>query len=89
MDPSFYQDFSKEWWPMIEKKNLLYLDMIDGYNLGKYTFKSFDPSSDLITGNMVVIRSEKYNPNFAPNVLDRVDYPDDTPAFFILSYVKK
>lgn len=89
MDPSFYQDFSKEWWPVIEKKNLLFLDMINEYELGKFTFKSFDPSSDLIPGNLVVIKTEKYNPNFAPNVLDRVDYPDDTPAFYILSYVKK
>jgi len=89
MDPHYYQNFSKEWWPVIEKKNLLFLDMIDGYILGKYIFKSFDPSADLVPGNLVVIKSEKYNPNLAPNVVDRVDYPDATPAFFILSYVKK
>jgi hypothetical protein len=88
MDPAFYQTYSKNWWPIIEKDRLLFLDMIGSYDLGKCTFKSFDPSSDLKQGTLVVIRADKYSNNLLPNIVDRIDYPDNSPAFYLLSYVQ-
>ena len=89
MDPAFYQTYSKNWWPVIEKERLLFLDMIGSYRLGKYTFKSFDASADLLPGNLVVIRAEKYNSGLAPGIVDQVNYSDGTPAFYLLSYVQE
>lgn len=89
MNPAFYQTFSKEWWPVIQKENLLFLDMIPKYDLGKFTFTSFDASRDLRPGNLCVVRSDRFDPGLAPNVIDKVDYPDGTPAFYLLTYVKK
>ena len=89
MDPNRYQSYSKDWWPRIVKDNLLFLDMLDSYNLDKYTFKSFDPSADIRKGNLVIIKKDKYNPSMEANVVDKVLYADKTVAFYLLTYVEK
>ncbi len=89
LDPKEYQSYSAAWWPQIEQRKLLFLDMLDPYSLGQYTFKSFDASTDLVPGNLVVIRAEKANPALDPYILDKVEYPDRTPAFYLLSYDQK
>ena len=89
LDPTEYQSSSATWWPRITEKKLLFLDMLDPYSLGKYTFKTFDASRDLVPGNLVVIRAEKANPSLDPYILDKVEYPDRTPAFYLLAYDQK
>ncbi|MFZ2202752.1 MAG: hypothetical protein WAV56_05180, partial [Microgenomates group bacterium] len=89
LDPKEYQSYSAAWWPQIEQRKLLFLDMLDPYSLGQFTFKSFDASTDLVPGNLVVIRAEKANPALDPYILDKVEYPDRTPAFYLLSYDQK
>lgn len=89
VDPGEYQRAAASWWPQIEARHLLFLDMLDPYSLGKYTFKSFDASTDLVPGNLIVIRAEKMNHSLTPYILDSVDYPDRTPAFYLLTYDQK
>ena len=89
LDPTEYQSSSAAWWPQITEKKLLFLDMLDPYSLGKYTFKTFDASRDLVPGNLVVIRAEKANPSLTPYILDTIEYPDRTPAFYLLAYAQK
>ena len=89
MDPQLFQQYSKEWWSIVEDKNLLFVDMINPYRLGKFTFKTFDASSDLLPGNLVIIGAKKYNPGLGAEVIDRIDYPDQTPAFYLLTYVQE
>ena len=89
LEPRQYQFFSTQWWPKIEQRKLLFLDMLDPYSLGKYTFKSFNPSSDLVPGNLIVIRAEKSNSLLEPYIIDKVEYPDRTPAFYILAKNEK
>ena len=89
LDPTEYQSSSATWWPRITERKLLFLDMLDPYSLGKYTFKTFDASRDLVPGNLVVIRAEKANPSLDPYILDKVEYPDRTPAFYLLAYDQK
>jgi len=89
MNPAEYQKYSQRWWPVIEKQNLLFLDMMNNYSLDKYIFKSFDASADLVPGNLVIIRAEKLDPNLSADILDQVNYPDNTPVFYLLSYVEK
>lgn len=89
MDPEYYQGYAKKWWPQVANRNLLFLDMLDGYRLGKLIFKSFDASEDLVTGNLVVIPAKKINPDLRPYAIDTVIYPDRSDAFYLLSYDQK
>lgn len=89
IDPVEYQTYSAQWWPIIKERNLLFLDMIGSYTLKNYTFRSFDASADLVPGNLVVIPSAKLTEILKQNVLDQIDYPDRTPAYYLLQYVQK
>lgn len=84
MDPTYYQKYSETWWPRIESGHVLFLDMLDPYSLGKYTFKSFN-RADLTRGNLVVIRGEKMNSDLEPFIVDSIKYPDQSTAFYLLS----
>ena len=85
MDPAYYQELAKDWWPQIVERKLLFLDMLDGYRLGKFIFKSFNITEDLKPGNLVVIPAKKINPDLRPYILDTVVYPDRRDAFYLLS----
>ena len=89
MNPIEYQTYSGKWWPIIQKKNLLFLDMIDSYTLKNYTFRSFDASVDLVPGNLVIIPAAKMTEILKSNIIDQVNYPDRNPAFYLLHYVQK
>ncbi|MFZ3069208.1 MAG: glycosyltransferase family 39 protein [Microgenomates group bacterium] len=89
MNPAEYQTYSEKWWPIIQERNLLFLDMIDSYTLKNFTFRSFDASVDLVPGNLVVIPAVKMTEILKPNIVDRVNYPDYKPAFYLLHYVQK
>lgn len=89
MNPAEYQTYSKKWWPIIQERNLLFLDMIDSYTLKNFTFRSFDASVDLAPGNLIVIPAAKVTEILKPNIVDQVNYPDRKPAFYLLHYVQK
>ncbi len=89
INPVEYQTFSENWWPIIKNNNLLFLDMIESYSLKNYVFRSFDSSVDLVPGNLVIIKAEKLTDILKPNIIDQVNYPNRTPAFYLLHYVQK
>jgi len=89
IDPSYYQTFSQVWWPQVLEKKLLFLDMLDGYRLDKFIFKSFNQETDLLSGNLVIIPARKINDELKKFVIDSVVYPDRTPAFYLLTNVQK
>ena len=85
MDPAVYQQISPRWWSEIKDKDLLFLDMIPHYQLGKYYFKNFDQSTDLKPGNLVIIPANKYRQDMEKDVVDQVAYPNKETAFYLLS----
>jgi 4-amino-4-deoxy-L-arabinose transferase-like glycosyltransferase len=85
VDPGYYQEFAKDWWPQVVERKLLFLDMLDGYQLGKFIFKSFNITDDLKPGNLVIIPARKINPDLRPYIIDTVVYPDRRDAFYLLS----
>jgi len=89
INPIEYQYYSKQWWPIIKNDGLLFLDMMNSYTLNKYTFRTFDSSVDLVPGNLVIIPASKLTELLKKNILDQVNYPDRTPAYFLLHYVQK
>ena len=91
IDPLLFQSFSKDWWKRIEERDIAFLDQLDPYTLGKYTYKTFDENSDLKPKVLIVVHPEKYNvhPNLKKHLLDTINYPDGSPAFYILSYVEE
>ncbi len=89
IDPSYYQTFSQVWWPQVLEKKLLFLDMLDGYRLDKFIFKSFNQETDLLSGNLVIIPARKINDELKKFVIDSVVYPDRTPAFYLLTNAQK
>lgn len=86
LDPTVHQTAAKEWWPRIEERSLLFVDMLDPYSLGRYTFKTFNRCTDLRLNTLSVIRSHKLDERFKPFIVTQVNYPDLSPAFFILRY---
>ncbi len=89
LDPTLYQTYSSQWWPQIQKRKLLFLDMLDPYTLGQYTFKTFNVSVDLAPGNLVVIPAPKMRDDWKSLMIDQVNYPDQTPAFYLLANNEK
>ncbi len=89
IDPAYYQSFSQDWWPIVAERKLLFLDMLDGYRLDKFVFKSFNREDDIVPGNLVVIPAKKINPELTPFIVDTVKYPDRSDAFYLLSYDQK
>lgn len=89
VNPRDFQDASAAWWQEISDKKLLFVDMIDKYKLGKFTFKTFDKSADLSSGNLIVIPAKKMTEDLKPYELDQINYPDQSPAFYLLHYVQK
>lgn len=91
MDPSFYQQFSSKWWPQIRSRELGFVDLLDPYSLDKFTFKTFDENTDIKPGNLVVIKPKQYqiHPQLRKDLLETINYPDGSPAFYILTYVQE
>lgn len=89
IDPALYQMYSGSWWDKIQKDNLLFVDMMDSYSLGKITFTTFDKSRDLVDTDLVVIPAKKLTVDLKPFIIDQVNYPDQSPAFYLLHYVQK
>lgn len=89
IDPEIFQSYSGEWWKQISSDNLLFVDMIEKYRLDKFTFKTFDKSTDLVPGNLIVIPAKKMTDDLKAYQIDRINYPDQTPAFYLLQYVQK
>lgn len=85
IDPVVFQSYSKDWWLRFKDLDLLYLDMMDDYSLLNYRFKTVFLPSDLETiQTIIVLPAEKMREEHLSRVIDQVDYPDRTPAFYIL-----
>jgi len=84
IDPIKFQAAARDWEDAVKQINPLYLDMLEGYQLENYTFKTFNPSGDLLPGNIVAIPANKYSESYAPLLKDKVDYPTGGAAFYIL-----
>ncbi len=89
IDPRDFQQAAALWWEMAEEKHPLYLDMLEQYQLKNVTFKSFNPRTDLVDGNLVAIPAEKMSDSYLNFVQDRVLYPDQSVAFYILQNNEK
>lgn len=85
IDPLVFQSHSKGWWARFEKTDFLYLDMMDDYSLLNYRFKTIHLPEDLENENtLLVLPAQKMKQEYLTTVIDQVDYPDRTPAFYIL-----
>jgi len=81
INPKAVQLASKEWL-QYEHSGFGYLDQLDGYRLGKYTFGSIDRNSLKEKGKVLVVgKPEEFGENFKP--LEVILYPDNKPAFYI------
>lgn len=83
-DPKVFQEYSAIWWQDIQKSRPQYLDQLEKYRLGNITFKIFNPGTDLVEGNLVVIPSEKMSDTYKPLIVDRILYPDGDVVFYLL-----
>jgi len=85
IDPVTFQSFSHIWWLRFKDTDLLYLDMMDDYSLLNYRFKTVSLPSDLEQADTIVaIPADKMREDYQSQVIDQVDYPDRTPAFYLL-----
>lgn len=89
MDPIIFQQESSIWWDRFTQTDFTYLDMLDDYYLGKYQFKSINLHSDLTPGNLIAISADKVPENYHPHIIDTVYYPNNKPAFYLLSTNEK
>lgn len=85
IDPVIFQSYSKDWWLRFKDLDLLYLDMMDDYSLLNYRFKTVSLPADLEAKDTIIaLPAEKMREDYLPQIIDQVDYPDRTPAFYIL-----
>jgi len=85
LDPLIFQSHSKDWWLRFKDLDLLYLDMMDDYSLLNYRFKTVSLPADLEAEDLIIVLpAEKMREDYLPQVIDQVDYPDRTPAFYLL-----
>lgn len=85
VDPVTFQGYSKMWWLRFKDLDLLYLDMMDDYSLLNYRFKTVSFPGDLESEQTIIaIPAKKIREEHLPQIIDQVNYPDRTPAFYIL-----
>jgi hypothetical protein len=71
-DPSDYQKFTKAW--NYEDQGVLWLDQMENYSLGNYTFGSF------ARGSLLVGRPGDFLDDITPEKV--IYYPDGSPAIY-------
>jgi len=89
IDPQYFQQNTQKWTEMINLKHPLYLDQLETYSLKNITFKNFNSQTDLVKGNIVAIPAVKMSDSYLGYVKDRVLYPDESVAFYILEKNEK
>jgi 4-amino-4-deoxy-L-arabinose transferase-like glycosyltransferase len=89
MPPRDFQAYSNEWWKEIQEKDLQFVDMQEKYKLDRYTFKTFDASTDIRPNVIVVIPAKKMTEILRPYILNVVYYKNREPAFYLLKHHEK
>jgi 4-amino-4-deoxy-L-arabinose transferase-like glycosyltransferase len=83
-DPSDYQKETVDW-RRYKEQNLKFLDQLDGYRLGKYSFGSILPEDLLGESTLIVGRPDEF-PSSKPEKI--FYYPDGTPSIYVVSGIK-
>ncbi len=83
-DPQVFQSYSKGWWERFEKTDLLYLDMLDDYQLEKYRFKTIHLPEDLKEKSLLVTPAKTLDHQYHPFVFDTIFYPNREPFLYLL-----
>lgn len=90
INPATFQKATEEW--DLVGANVKWVDQLPQYSMTRYTIKSVDLSSDLITDNIVVMHATELKDNLNPSKV--FYYPDGSPNIYILEaknniYAKK
>lgn len=80
-DPSKYQESVKNW--KFEENNLKWVDQLDIYNLGIYTFKKYNWREGIEKNNLVIARPDEFLPN--TETLLKINYPNGEPSIYVKS----
>jgi hypothetical protein len=73
LDPLYVQTFTPEWLAY-EKKGKNYVDQLDRYSLGKYTFENLNWSSDKLLESTLLVGSGEDFPETVPGIYELRDY---------------
>jgi 4-amino-4-deoxy-L-arabinose transferase-like glycosyltransferase len=84
LDPVIFQSYSSDWWKRFEKTDLLYLDMLDDYQLENYRFKTIHLPEDLGEHTLLVLPAKTLDHQYLPFVFDTVFYPNREPFLYLL-----
>jgi len=84
LDPVIFQNYSNNWWERFQKTDLLYLDMLDDYQLEKYRFKTIHLPEDLKQNTLLVLPAKTLDHQYLPFVFDTVFYPNREPFLYLL-----
>jgi hypothetical protein len=67
-----------------EQEGKMWLDQLDSYTLGKYTFKYINWSEeDRDKKTLYIGKFDDFYPD--SNILEKIKYPDGTVAFYIVA----
>jgi len=89
INPKLFQQDASTWWSKYQEKPVLYLDMLDGYHLNGYTFKTVSPSDFETPDIYIVTFANKYLNHPRLNPVHTIYYPDRTPVFVIYKTISK
>lgn len=82
-DPSDYQKYSKAW-QGYKRQNILFLDQLPVYRLGKYAFRRIEYSNDrLLTNSLLVGRPDEFPKEVFP--IKSISYPNGGDAVLIVA----
>jgi len=82
-DPKDYQRNSREW-GVYRDKNLRFLDQLDPYSLGNYTFTSIEgKEAEDLRGHILVGKPDEFSQDISPSQI--VYYPNNEAALYIIN----
>jgi 4-amino-4-deoxy-L-arabinose transferase-like glycosyltransferase len=85
MDPNVMQEATKNW--DLKGNNVVWVDQIPSYQLGRFTIKSIDWEKDVKSGSLIVVRPDEKTPDFIP--IKTFYYPDGSPNVLVLDSNQK
>ena len=84
MDPKEFMEENKKLLVYEDSPDKLWVDQLEEYSIGKYTFKYIDWVNEKKDGKTLFVgKPDDFWPD--SNVVKKINYPDGTPAFYIVA----